>query len=313
MRAWVEPYFFASSHRLLFQGTGRRRHRGYEVKSDYESESDQAARILSEWNERVRKARLGNGTEAPDDRPAAHGDRSLNGIQFPPLSDYDREASRRTRGLVRILFLILIVAAICAALIYLNWKAGKKTETTNQQPPLPERTEYYHTLRSGGRVYYVMDQEYQGEMKLQKILFLQGTPGDDASEERSYYVLEDGVLPTGFDFEGVLDRDGYLRFCRKWGMTPVYPDHDGNYALRAHLIRNAMDVKVRVGDAIVYDHTLWLLASSVDTPDYNYSIGYVVTIPVSKDVTGMQTLPLCDKHTEKIVQQYGQVELTVDP
>ena len=172
------------------------------------------------------------------------------------------------------------------------------------KPQDPDGPKNYHTITKNGQTWYVLDEEYTGDYDLQKIWFL-SQPREDNMDGEILYPLEGRSIPKDFRQETVMDRAAYETYCERFGLTPAFPEHKGGYAVLACVSESLSAVEVQVADAIVEGDTLRLLVRDHFHSPYPDSLGFVLTVPVSAEVTKLETVPVYNASEAENIQRYG--------
>ena len=166
----------------------------------------------------------------------------------------------------------------------------------------------YHTVTAKGESWYVMDREYTGDFDLQWLRF-SPTPVDDL-RAGELLVLTDGEapVPENFSRELLLDRADYEDFCRSWGLSPAFPAHGGRFAVLACTGMYSTDCELQLADVELSGQTVTLYLRerfsgvSIDVWD---SRGFVLTVPVPKDVTELRVEDVYDRAEAENLERYG--------
>ena len=168
----------------------------------------------------------------------------------------------------------------------------------------PDGPKNYHTITKNGQTWYVLESSYAGEYDLQKIWFL-NQPREDNMDGEILYPLEGQSIPKNFRQETVMDRAAYESYCERFGLTPAFPEHKGGYAVLACVSESLSAVEVQVADAIEEGDTLRLLVRDHFHNPYPDSLGFVLTVPVSAEVTKLKTVPVYNASEAENIQRYG--------
>ena len=182
--------------------------------------------------------------------------------------------------------------------------ATKPVATKPQETPA--KSDCYHTIEVDGKVYYVMDKAFDGEMNLQMVDFLHEDYTEEPDPGRVLISLGDEPVPEDFRQKTVMDKTAYQAYCEKFGLTPAFPDHDGSYAVLGCVGEMMNVVSVQVADATIEGDTLRLLVrDEFHNPFWGMSAGFVVTVPVPSSVTKLETPRLFNAKEEENLKKYG--------
>ena len=164
---------------------------------------------------------------------------------------------------------------------------------------------FTHTVLIDGKLYHVLDREYEGPFALQTVLFIHEPREDNMDGEVLVPVADDISVPISFPRETVMDPDAYDAFCHTWGLKPAFPEHDGNYAVIACAGSGSNRFEVQIGDVQIQDdHMTVLLRDRFNgfSPD---STGFVLTVPVPASVKDLNTEALYNEQEIDNIRKYG--------
>lgn len=189
--------------------------------------------------------------------------------------------------LVLVLVIISYIDRSCGA------DAPEETWSTGpSQVQLGPVEQDWHTVLVGGRLYNVLDREYQGDYELRRVYFVYEPWTDNMDGEILIPVDRAAAVPEDFPRQAVLDRAEYETFCQAWGLTPAFPAHAGRFALVARGTEGSALQEIRVGGLSVSGSTATLMLLERFAPASADADGFVLVLPVPESVTELKVEPL---------------------
>ena len=204
-----------------------------------------------------------------------------------------------------------IVACSAILLFFFGIALGyslNKNANKNEQPESPIKNKIAREAENidketyKNEIYYIITGDYEGEYQLEKVNLIDLFDEEENNNDKVLYPTTDL-----FNVTDIYTYDEYKAYMSLFDLKTKYTDEDKKYLVVAQCNRGSAYVSVRVADVVVKDKTINLYMYERFggvTADVS---GYVLVIPLDKDVEEYNITTTYTKEEFKNIKKYGYI------
>lgn len=208
-----------------------------------------------------------------------------------PYDYYNYAKPRR-----KIWWLPLALVLLLVAVSWIVRSCGSEDEaplpTGPSALPVGPVEQGWHTVLIDGTLYNVLDRDDLCEYDLQRICF--APAGSELPAWADLQIPQTGLaaFPEDFPLQAVLDRADYEALCRRWGLRPAFPLHEGRFAVILAARSGSAEPQLRVGGLRLRGSAVTAVLRERYARRDDHAAGYALVFPVPDSAAELKLEPL---------------------